>query len=305
VASERTQPEQGAFSAADLMRNLAEVSGEGLTTVAPDLAASDAVVLAEQVVSPVDIAQQNYQNELDKPAERADRVLEFLVSKSVSLYKRYEELEDDYDFEEAINPLVGIVDEGLIQLIINDTEKLIQMADLPDLPQGLEDGALIGVWLSVMANAVPEKPDNDSITQIHLVMPDGFKVNKLGYRLRGRRELKIDGDVGDDVGTKLEGGFITVNGNAGDDVGSFMNRGSIVVNGDVEDNLGWKMHGGELSIKGKAGSNIAYLAEAGLIHIHKETLSHQIDLLHNSGTVNVISGDVAPFQFLVKDGKAL
>jgi len=80
-------------------------------------------------------------------------------------------------------------------------------------------------------------------------------------------EITINGNAGDWVGSYMKDGKITINGNAGWGVGGGMEDGKITVNGNVEDWVGWNMKNGEITIKGNAGWGVGCRMKDGEIHL--------------------------------------
>ena len=63
---------------------------------------------------------------------------------------------------------------------------------------------------------------------------------------------------------------IIVEGNAGDSIGSGMKRGIIIINGNAGSGIGVKMEGGQILLNGGCGSiaktNLRYSSTSGIYH---------------------------------------
>jgi hypothetical protein len=95
---------------------------------------------------------------------------------------------------------------------------------------------------------------------------DGNVGNKVGFGMEGG-SITVKGNAGDSVGIGLRGGSIIVEGNTGKSVGFRMHDGSIIVEGNAGDGVGNQMQGGSITVKGTAGSNIGYMVVRGEIYL--------------------------------------
>lgn len=89
----------------------------------------------------------------------------------------------------------------------------------------------------------------------------------LGYR--NIKELRIDGNVGHNLGAEQEG-FIELKGNARNWTGNRMKDGEIAVAGNVGVGTGRSMKGGKIHVEGRAMDAIGTYMEGGEIHIEGE-----------------------------------
>jgi formylmethanofuran dehydrogenase subunit C len=114
-----------------------------------------------------------------------------------------------------------------------------------------------GTFLSALINNGKER---DYIVHIPYV-----KIQQFGYL--NRKNITVKGDVGDLLGTDMEGGKIIVKGNAGSSVGMYMKGGSIVVEGNAGDCVGLKMKSGEITVKREVVSFVGQEMEGGTLTI--------------------------------------
>ncbi|MFH0860799.1 MAG: hypothetical protein V1921_06325 [Candidatus Altiarchaeota archaeon] len=75
----------------------------------------------------------------------------------------------------------------------------------------------------------------------------------LGYHMEEDKDVTVDGDVGDWVGSNMAAGRITVNGRAGDSLGALMEGGSIHVRGDAGMDVGRGARSGTIDVDGVIG----------------------------------------------------
>jgi formylmethanofuran dehydrogenase subunit C len=118
-----------------------------------------------------------------------------------------------------------------------------------------------GLLLSALMNN--GKDGNYTIHTQHL---EG--INFLGYR--NTKRVVVEGDVGNDAGTRMKEGELIIRGDGGLGVGFQMHGGSILVEGDADENLGMEMTEGEINVKGTAGDGAGYNMKGGLITIWKD-----------------------------------
>lgn len=111
---------------------------------------------------------------------------------------------------------------------------------------------------------------NESGDDLHMLrtsnLPKG--LDYMGYR--NRKEIIVDGDVGDFAGAEMLRGEMMIHGNAGMSLGERIGGGDIIVTGDTANLSGCMMKGGSLIIQGNAGSLTGEYMEGGEIHIGGE-----------------------------------
>jgi len=118
------------------------------------------------------------------------------------------------------------------------------------------------------------KEENIKPIEVHLKVKEApVRFDYLGYQNPKKLHLIIEGNCGDRIGTKMQGGEIAVKGNCeyrtgeeiqggkiivegncGSGTGRYMQGGKMIVKGDCGGRTGWEMQGGELNIKGKVKS---------------------------------------------------
>jgi len=102
-----------------------------------------------------------------------------------------------------------------------------------------------GYFLSALVNNCP---DSDFVIHTRHM---GGRIDHLGHY--NTKNITIDGDAGENLAYRMEGGRITVEGNTGNDTGQEMKTGEIVINGDSGHSLGASMKGGKITVEGNAG----------------------------------------------------
>ena len=116
-----------------------------------------------------------------------------------------------------------------------------------------------GLFLSALINRGKDR--TYVIHTRHLTMPP----EQLGFM--NKKNIIVEGDVGDAVGHVMAGGTITVNGNAGDSVGEGMGPGTITVNGNAGWGIGESMEGGTITVNGDGGDSIGLHMTDGEIYV--------------------------------------
>ncbi|MDD5171992.1 MAG: hypothetical protein PHF60_03060 [Candidatus ainarchaeum sp.] len=116
-----------------------------------------------------------------------------------------------------------------------------------------------GMFMSALVNTCNDK--EFVIHTSHITEP----INYLGYE--SRKDIIVEGDVGDNAGWAMEGGTITVKGNANHLVGCSMNAGVVIVEGNAAANVGHSVRGGSIVVKGNAGAQIGEWMVGGEIHL--------------------------------------
>jgi hypothetical protein len=115
-------------------------------------------------------------------------------------------------------------------------------------------------------------PDNLGICNEKNIIVDGDVGHNLGYRMESGC-ITVEGDAESDVGSSMEDGNITIKGNAGLHVGQNMLRGRIIIKGNVGHCVGWQMKGGNITIEGNAGHSIGVEISGGEIYIHGDYMT--------------------------------
>jgi hypothetical protein len=120
-----------------------------------------------------------------------------------------------------------------------------------------------GVFLSALINRgrVSDK-ETYRLSLLHLDMP----VHYLG--LRNKKGLMVTGNVGNNLGHRMERGSILVEGNVGMSLGESMERGLITVRGNSDIAPGHCMRGGKIIIEGDARGEVGLRMVAGEIVVH-------------------------------------
>jgi formylmethanofuran dehydrogenase subunit C len=100
------------------------------------------------------------------------------------------------------------------------------------------------------------------------VIPTGHldvKLSRLG--MDNRKNIRVEGDLGDAVAWNMERGSITINGSVDSGLGAGMKGGRIIVFGNVGEGLGHEMTGGRITIEGNADREIGKRMHGGIINV--------------------------------------
>jgi formylmethanofuran dehydrogenase subunit C len=317
---EHTNPEKnGAFTAAELMRELANVSGEKLDVVAPGLEPASAVDSAFEVSeygSTSNETKSVSEHEIIEAMGYLDDVTEYIsdlsdIRSTESLTTR---MKDRAAFDELASRVSFEVTPELIQeLLTRPSQLLVSVKGIYDYPN-----LIIGTYVSLLISKLPsnERQDNP-IYPLELeippeLSPDGNGLNGLGMHLSGGREVHILGDAGDCVGMCMErgttllvsgdvgksagytmkGGNLTIDGNAGNLLGNWMANGSIIVKGNSANFTGNSMQNGEIRVQGNAASYTGYLMISGTLIVDGDS-GDGAARMQAGGYIN-IKGDAGP-----------
>lgn len=201
-----------------------------------------------------------YKEEIGKAVRKADvkhsKGLQGII-KAWKAYKRDERSGDTY--RPPSDCLKGLdYDAG-------DVEKFcVAIADFQDYFLNI-DGSVntsrsedLGRFISALVN--DGKDDDYVIITRHLRMP----IHHLGYQ--NTKNVTIEGDAGNLLGTDMEDGTIRVKGNVGEYAGCGMKGGRIAMN-NAGAEAGYQMKGGEILIEGNAGRCLGTGMEDGLITV--------------------------------------
>jgi len=116
-----------------------------------------------------------------------------------------------------------------------------------------------GLFLSALIN---NSRDVDVVIHTaHLTEQIGW----LGYH--NTKNIIVEGDIGDSLGSSMESGSITVDGSAGDFLGSWMKGGSITVKGDAGEEPGFQMFEGKIIVEGNSGNSVGSFMIGGSISV--------------------------------------
>jgi formylmethanofuran dehydrogenase subunit C len=81
--------------------------------------------------------------------------------------------------------------------------------------------------------------------------------------------ITIEGDRGDFLGVKMQGGTIICKGNAGDRVGDKMRRGIVLIEGNVGEYCAASMMAGTIGVLGTTGDYLGYGMKRGTLLLAK------------------------------------
>lgn len=111
--------------------------------------------------------------------------------------------------------------------------------------------------------------------------------NLLGYKFPEKIRLIINGNAGNSLGEKNDGGEIEVLGDAGDLVGLEMKKGLITIKGNARDRAGAEMTGGKIEITGNVGKGTAADMRGGELSIggKVKNFSQTAFLKNNEGKI--------------------
>jgi len=178
------------------------------------------------------------------PAIVRDETLEQLTDAWKRFGAKYKEINWSWLEEGPIKKYYGIALSLIsdIHYSTQDVEKFsIALAEFQDTDFFAFKA---GLFLSALINNCPE-----SEFVIHTSHLYGI-VSFLGFY--NKKNISVDGDIGDNLAKYMSGGKITVQGNAGNNAGIQMNGGEIVINGNSDLNPGCRMKGGKITVKGNA-----------------------------------------------------
>jgi formylmethanofuran dehydrogenase subunit C len=100
--------------------------------------------------------------------------------------------------------------------------------------------------------------------QVIVIQNASSLLHHIGHQMR-QGSLTIEGDVGDFLGSQMQGGTIICKGNAGERVGDKMRRGLILVEGDVGEYCASNMAAGTIGVLGKVGARVGYGMKRGTL----------------------------------------
>lgn len=109
------------------------------------------------------------------------------------------------------------------------------------------------------------KLDTRGLEEQELKKP--LKLDFLGYKIPEKLRLIINGNAGNSVGEKNDGGQIIVNGDTEHGTGSEMKKGLIIVKGKAGDGTGQGMEGGKILIEKDCGERTGCDMRGGELNI--------------------------------------
>lgn len=147
--------------------------------------------------------------------------------------------------KERLTPEAGLVisylaNETFKRYIKEEEAKGVKPEDIKSVQIKLDTRELKEP-LSFLGRKIPEK--------LRLII-DGNAGNSVGEKSDGGQVI-VDGNTGNGTGLEMEKGLIVVKGNAGDGTGEGMKSGKILIEKDCGERTGCDMTGGELDIVGK------------------------------------------------------
>ena len=129
-----------------------------------------------------------------------------------------------------------------------------------------------GTFLSAAINNCPD-------SEFRLDLPNLIhQIHGIGFR--NSKSIHIHGDVETGLGREMTGGSIVLRGRCGDNIGTDMKGGRITVFGNLEwacDGIGCRMKGGTIRINGHAPLDIGGNMEDGRIIVKGDVLWSQGD----------------------------
>ena len=117
-----------------------------------------------------------------------------------------------------------------------------------------------GCYLSALINSSDDKDFKIFTNYLSKTIHD------IGYE--NTKNIDVNGNAGDRVGSDMKKGKITVNGNAGDEVGCGMEDGKITINGNAGYWVGDGMVDGKITINGNAGDLVGSDMKKGKITVN-------------------------------------
>ncbi len=117
-----------------------------------------------------------------------------------------------------------------------------------------------GMFLSALINTCRD--------QDFIIYTNHLAVNLVLLGYQNTKSIIVNGDVGDDLGSNMEGGTITVNGNVESWCGINMKSGVLIINGNTVHSLGYNLQGGSIIINGYAGFWVGEYMSGGNIYIN-------------------------------------
>jgi formylmethanofuran dehydrogenase subunit C len=117
----------------------------------------------------------------------------------------------------------------------------------------------IGLFLSALIN----NGKDDEYT-IHT---KGLAVLPQFLGSENRKKIIVKGDGGEYLGSRMEGGSITVEGDVEESAGIGMKGGAIIIKNDAGYRLGYHMNGGMITVEGNCGERPGGAMKGGIILI--------------------------------------
>ncbi|MFH0860834.1 MAG: hypothetical protein V1921_06500 [Candidatus Altiarchaeota archaeon] len=176
--------------------------------------------------------------------------------------------------------------EDVYDSMLKDTKQFnVSSEELQMMHWRLEEAYGGGEWYAENAGIYLTTLMQNS-NQRRFVIEPVIPLDFFGMGLSGDKEVLVKGDVGDNLGFRMEDGRITVEGkaadytgwllkggelmitgDAGELLGFMMEKGSIAVGGSVTDYLGKEMKDGKITVRGNAGRDVAEDSRGGVILI--------------------------------------
>jgi formylmethanofuran dehydrogenase subunit C len=149
----------------------------------------------------------------------------------------------------------------------------------------------LGLFLSALVELGNE---TDYVLHTRHLHYEGGNLESIGYR--NRKNLVINGDAGDGLGSFMSGGSIILRGDAGGYAGLQMGGGRIIIEGSAGEGTGTKMKDGSIIIRGDAGEYIGNEMEGGRIQVDGIADSYIGELMkggriHLNGDFGYITGN--------------
>ncbi len=110
---------------------------------------------------------------------------------------------------------------------------------------------------------VSGKTISENNTHIVFKQSNSF-LDNIGNQMR-EGTITIEGDCGNFLGAKMQGGTIICKGNTGDRVADNMRRGMVLIEGNVANYCASSMIAGTVGILGNAGKYLGYGAKRGTL----------------------------------------
>lgn len=113
------------------------------------------------------------------------------------------------------------------------------------------------------------------------------KQNSIAVGIRGDREIRLAGDLGNYLGAFNHGCLITLDGNAGKYVGYSMEEGGIIINGTCGIGTGTFLKGGIIVVRSSTGDGLGQYQKDGTILV-QGNVEGSVGQYSKGGTIIIV-----------------
>jgi len=160
--------------------------------------------------------------------------------------------------EEEVKSLVWVVERGRLMEAYSEAEEAIadidyKAEDIEELCYELDGNERLpylitgpaGIYISALCNHAGENEITLKLGELRR------KMHMIGYRLPSKKRLIIEGDMGNFVGSHLDGGELILEGSARDWAGAGMRKGKITIKKYAGYHTAEWMIDGEIRVDGR------------------------------------------------------